>query len=77
MFEICQFLYQTGVLISRGSLEFLKLKVTGWVTIGQAIICSVFLMFCLAWKDVSIWLVFPLTFGCGILGGWGYLWSMY
>jgi hypothetical protein len=36
-----------------------------------------FFLFCLAWKFVSIWLVFPLTFLCGIIGGWGYLWSLY
>lgn len=77
MYEIGQFLYQVGVLISRGSLEFMKFKITGTITVLQAVVFAAFLCFCLLWKTVSIWIVFPATLACGLLGGWGYLFSVY
>ena len=36
-----------------------------------------FLLIALYWFRISVWACFPLALMCGILGGWGYLYSVY
>ena len=77
MFTICQFLYQSGVLIARSSLYCLKLKITGTITLSLFIHFSVFFLLCLFYYEITRWVIFGLSLTLGVFGGWGYLFSYF
>ncbi|KAN0023595.1 hypothetical protein ACTFIV_007982 [Dictyostelium citrinum] len=72
-FAIFSFCYQLGVLISRSSLQFIKIKHIGVITILQGI-NMVFWIIQAKYKMVtSVWVLFILMVYCGLLGGASYV----
>ncbi|KAM9994699.1 hypothetical protein ACTFIY_000897 [Dictyostelium cf. discoideum] len=72
-FAIFSFCYQLGVLISRSSLQFVKIKHIGVITILQGI-NMVFWIIQAKYKMVtSVWVLFILMIYCGLLGGASYV----
>ena len=76
-FTICQFLYQVGVLVARSSLFCFRTKRTVLIAGAQGVVFFLFLAICLWWVSISVWICFALTLLCGVLGGWGYLFSVF
>ncbi|KAN0037859.1 hypothetical protein ACTA71_000030 [Dictyostelium dimigraforme] len=72
-FAIFSFCYQLGVLISRSSLQFIKIRHIGVITILQGI-NMVFWIVQAKYKMVtSVWILFILMVYCGLLGGASYV----
>ncbi|KAK5579952.1 hypothetical protein RB653_009641 [Dictyostelium firmibasis] len=72
-FAIFSFCYQLGVLVSRSSLQFIKIKHIGIITILQGI-NMVFWIVQARYKMVtSVWVLFILMVYCGLLGGASYV----
>jgi len=69
--------YQVGVLLSRSSLNFIKIKNLKMLAVLQSINFLVALIQSIYWTIPSIWIVFIFIFWEGLLGGAAYVNTFY
>jgi len=69
--------YQVGVLLSRSSLNFIKIKSLKMLAVLQSINFLVALIQSIYWTIPSIWIVFIFIFWEGLLGGAAYVNTFY
>eukprot|EP01016_Furgasonia_blochmanni_P017808 TRINITY_DN2047_c0_g1_i19.p1 TRINITY_DN2047_c0_g1~~TRINITY_DN2047_c0_g1_i19.p1 ORF type:complete len:561 (-),score=83.75 TRINITY_DN2047_c0_g1_i19:239-1876(-) len=80
-FVILNFCYQIGVLISRSSLHYVKIKKVGVLTLLQLV--NFFIWFFIAWQkvkygtDYNVYPQFALMVWVGVMGGASYVNVMY
>ncbi|GAM25239.1 hypothetical protein SAMD00019534_084140, partial [Acytostelium subglobosum LB1] len=72
-YPILSFCYQFGVLLSRSSLQLVKIKRIGVITVLQGINMALWLLQGRYKMISSIWVLFVLMFYCGLLGGASYV----
>eukprot|EP00042_Codosiga_hollandica_P026296 m.123240 g.123240 ORF g.123240 m.123240 type:complete len:426 (+) comp52150_c0_seq2:55-1332(+) len=71
-YAIFSFCYQFGVLVSRSSIQFFKIRRVGIVTVLQGI-NMVLWMLQDYYKVAGLWVLFPLMFVTGLFGGSSYV----
>jgi len=69
--------YQVGVLVSRSSLNFIKIKSLKMLAVFQSINFFVALIQSIYWTIPNIWMVFIFIFWEGLLGGAAYVNTFY